>query len=85
MARRAKLTGFSRFLIAMTIIAPLAFIGASYYNGEDGLENFKKLIGMDGAEHSSITIGEQHETGGRCIGAGRTSKPIERRGTEAES
>ena len=39
-----KLTGFARFLLVMVILAPLAFIGASYYNGEDGLENFKNLF-----------------------------------------
>ena len=45
MARKKfKLTGFARFLLVMVIIAPLAFIGASYYNGEDGIENFKNLF-----------------------------------------
>ena len=45
MARKKfKLTGFARFLLVMIILAPLAFIGASYYNGEDGIENLKKLF-----------------------------------------
>ncbi len=45
MARKKfKLTGFARFLLVMVIIAPLAFIGASYYNGEDGIENLKNLF-----------------------------------------
>ncbi len=42
--RKMKLTGFARFLLVMIILAPLAFIGASYYNGEDGIENFKNLF-----------------------------------------
>jgi len=39
-----KMTGFARFFIVMLILAPLAYIGASYANGEDGVENFKNLF-----------------------------------------
>ena len=46
MAKKYKTTGFARFFIVMIFLAPLAYIGASYYNGEDGLENFKNLIGL---------------------------------------
>ena len=42
--KKLKLTGFARFFLVMIILAPLAFIGASYYNGEDGIENFKNLF-----------------------------------------
>ena len=44
MARKARLTVFSRFLIMMLIVGPLAFLGASYYNGEDGLQTVKDLL-----------------------------------------
>lgn len=44
MARKARLTVFSRFLIMMLIVGPLAFFAASYYNGEDGLQTIKNLI-----------------------------------------
>jgi len=47
MANKFKLTGFARFVFAMIIIVPLAYFGASYYNGEDGVGNFKKMIGID--------------------------------------
>lgn len=47
--RRLKLTPFARFFIFLIIAAPLAYLGASYYNGEDGWENvrgtFRKLTG----------------------------------------
>lgn len=46
MARRLQITGFARFLLLMVVLAPLAYIGASYYNGQDGIANFKKLIGI---------------------------------------
>ena len=40
------MTVFSRFLIVMLILGPLAYMGASYYNGEDGIANLKKLLGL---------------------------------------
>ena len=42
--KKFKLTGFARFFLLMIVLAPLAFIGASYYNGEDGIENLKNLF-----------------------------------------
>ncbi len=50
MARRMRLTGFTRFLIVMVFLVPAAYIGASYYNGQDGWANFKNLIGLDKSE-----------------------------------
>ena len=44
MARRARMTVFSRFLIMMLFVGPLAYLGASYYNGEDGLQNVINLF-----------------------------------------
>lgn len=38
------MTGFARFMFIMILIAPLAYIGASYYNGEDGVQNIKNLL-----------------------------------------
>jgi uncharacterized protein YlxW (UPF0749 family) len=44
---RRKVTPFARFMLAMIIIIPLAFAGASYINGEDPVQNFKQLVGME--------------------------------------
>lgn len=46
-SRKVRLTGCARFFIIMIVLAPLAFIGASYYNGENGFENFLKLLKGD--------------------------------------
>lgn len=54
MAKKARLTVFSRFLIMMLIVGPLAFLGASYYNGEDGLQTVKDLFNQ-GEEKVSET------------------------------
>lgn len=58
MAKRFKITGFARFLLVMTILAPLAYIGASYYNGQDGIQNFKDLIGI--SDHASPKENTDH-------------------------
>ena len=64
MARKKfKLTGFARFLLVMVVLAPLAFIGASFYNGEDGIENLKQLFkGNFNFEKKEVTVEEKPET-----------------------
>ena len=45
MARRPlQMTPFSRFLLIMVLVAPLAYLGASWYNGEDGVGKIKQFI-----------------------------------------
>ena len=55
--RRLRITGFARFLFAMIFIVPAAYIGASYINGEDGIENIKELVGLN-ETNSTQTIEE---------------------------
>jgi cell division protein FtsB len=50
--KKHKMTGCARFFIALIIIAPLAYLGAAYYNGQDGIQNIKNFLG----------IGEKKET-----------------------
>ncbi len=53
MAGKRKMTGFARLLLALIIIVPGAYIGASYMSGEDGIENVKKIIGLENAANST--------------------------------
>lgn len=46
---RTKLTGFSRLLIFLLFFVPIAYVGASYFNGEDPIANIKGYLGMDEA------------------------------------
>lgn len=46
MVKKLQMTGFARFLLIMVIATPLAFLGASYYNGQDGIKNLKELLGI---------------------------------------
>ncbi|MBR9922135.1 MAG: hypothetical protein GYB31_14955 [Bacteroidetes bacterium] len=62
MARRSKLrvTGFTRFLLVMIIVVPLAYLGAAWYNGEDGVANIKSWFGQDeGVEQVDDTSSNQ--------------------------
>lgn len=58
MKRRFRLTGFARFFIVMLFVVPLAYIIASYYNGEDGLENIRRIVGLDKTEQVSEPVSE---------------------------
>lgn len=44
MARKARMTVFSKFMLMMLFVGPLSYMAASYYNGEDGVENIKNLV-----------------------------------------
>lgn len=59
--RKYKLTGFARFFIVMLFLAPIAYIAASYINGEDGLANITELFkGKESsADKQTTTIDEQ--------------------------
>lgn len=52
MRRKYKMTGCARFFIVLIILTPLAYIGASYYNNEDPIENIKGLLGIGADEQA---------------------------------
>ena len=47
MQRKYKMTGCARFFLVMLILAPIAYLAASYYNNEDGIGNIKELFGIE--------------------------------------
>ncbi len=53
--KKYKATGCARFFLVMLILAPLAYIGASYYNGQDPIENIKGLFGSSDANGGENT------------------------------
>ena len=61
MAGKRKMTGFARLLLALIIIVPGAYIGASYMSGEDGIENVKKLVGLSHSKHTETTTPNKEE------------------------
>lgn len=44
MAKPYRVTGCFRFFIFIAILAPLAYLGASYYNGQDGIQNLRNIF-----------------------------------------
>jgi predicted nuclease with TOPRIM domain len=56
--RSLRVTGFTRFIIVMIIVAPLAYLAASYYNGEDGVQNLKNMFGMD-KQQEQVSISDE--------------------------
>ncbi len=45
--RPLRVTGFTRFFIVMLFVIPVAYLGASYYNGQDGLKNIADFLGIE--------------------------------------
>lgn len=58
MKQKYKLTPFARILIFLIFFTPVAYVGASYYNGEDGIAKIKALF----EENNSTSIQEQIDT-----------------------
>ena len=52
---RLKTTPFFRFLVFLIIVGPATYIGASYINGEDGIQNIKNLVGIGTASEKPPT------------------------------
>lgn len=62
MARRLKSTPFARFLVAMLFIIPLAYIGASYYNGQDPIQTIKNKLNIESSsDESGSTVSDRSD------------------------
>lgn len=46
MNSKYKVTPFARLLFFLVLFAPIAYLGASYYQGEDGIKNIKEALGL---------------------------------------
>jgi len=58
MATKMKTTGFARFIMVMLVVGPLAYLAATYYNGEDGIGKIKNFLGLD----KKVTVVSDSET-----------------------
>ena len=56
--KNLKITPFARFFVFLIFFTPLAYVGASYYNGQDGIQNIKNLIGLGESESQGQVINE---------------------------
>lgn len=62
MATKYKLTGCAKFFFFFIIAAPLAYIGASYYNGQDPIRQAKDFFNFGKTEKSESTVSENATT-----------------------
>lgn len=61
------MTPFARFMIVMLIIVPLAYFGASWYNGEDPL-NVRQYLGLDEpAKTEQVSVKPDEHTSGDAL------------------
>ncbi len=56
--KNLKITPFARFFVFLIFFTPLAYVGASYYNGQNGIQNIKNLIGLGESESQGQVINE---------------------------
>ena len=47
MAKKYKVTGCAKFFFVLLLLAPIAFIGASYYKGQDPFATLGGIFGGD--------------------------------------
>lgn len=60
--RKYKLTGFARFFIVMLFLAPIAYIAASYINGQDGVANITEFFsGQDESTNDQSTALDEQD------------------------
>lgn len=60
--RKARMTAFSRLMLFMVFIGPLAYIAASYYNGQDGIKNITNTFQQGKDKISTIISGKEETT-----------------------
>lgn len=84
MTKRLRLTGFARFLFVMVILVPAAYIGASYYNGEDGIQNIKNLLGIEAASSGNKAPSQRKSLDTPANSSGSTEK-LEQRIADLEA
>lgn len=73
---KTRMTGFSRLLLFLIFLLPMAFAGASYMNGEDPIQKAKEYLGMDSNTSSSTTVSEQRTTTNTNYGNADLEKQI---------
>jgi cell division protein FtsB len=52
--KKLTLTPFARLFIVLLFVVPISYIGASYYNGEDGIQNIKDLFGIGQSKTETV-------------------------------
>ena len=75
MRKKYKITAFSRILIFLVFFLPFAYLGASYYNEEDGIENIKRAI--DGKSSEELILDKKNEIAKHSMAIQKLNREIE--------
>ena len=58
---KRRMTPFARFFIVMLIVVPLAYFGASWYNGDDPL-GLRERVGLEKPSSTPTTVKADDES-----------------------
>lgn len=58
---KRRMTPFARFFIVMLIVVPLAYFGASWYNGDDPL-GLRERVGLEEPSSTPTTVKADDES-----------------------
>jgi|GEM_PF-6891224 len=59
MNKKYKATGFTRLIIFLLLFAPIAYLAAAYFQGENGVNNIKDFINIQPTLEQQITRKKQ--------------------------
>ena len=82
MGRKYKTTGCAKFFLVLIILMPLAYLGASYYNGQDGWANLKNLIGLGSGATENNAEKEQDDLKGEIADLSKEIKRLEQENSQ---
>jgi hypothetical protein len=88
MPRKYKLTGCAKFFIFFIIAAPLAYIGASYYNGQNPLKEVQEWVqsfSNNGDDSEEATMDQNVNAAPSNAGQGSVYKEMELKELEIKS
>lgn len=78
---KLKMTGFARLLIALIFIVPVAYLGATFINGGEELNDLKEMLGM---ETSPTPVTEEDAPLFPAERAEKPAPPMEKAGQDEE-
>ena len=78
MGTKYKTTGCAKFFLVLIILMPLAYLGASYYNGQDGWANLKNLVRFGSDSSEASVDSKQEDLRGEVADLSKELKRLER-------
>ncbi len=84
MAQKYKMTGCAKFFIFLIIAVPLAYIGASYYNGSDPFAKIKEIEIFKTDKDNSLKDDQTKNINAPVVNESTLKKELELKNEEIE-